>query len=255
LLADGSGEVRSLRLGLAGKADVVEFHRVGTKEAGAPLPNMEGYWLPFPVEHKRGRPKTDLCDEIQLCAQALCLEEMLAVHIPAGALFYGTPRRRSEVTFDAVLRREQYRRADDAEGAVAVARAVVLGKITNCRTVLQRAVRDHGDKIQTAAVDTAVRRLGFLIEEVAAPLSIETLRAKEGEAAKAYFGVFDHLVTAQKEDFFFRERSRRPPLDSLNALLSFLYTLLVHDATGAIETAGLDPQVGFLHALRPWPWT
>ena len=87
--------LRSLRLGLIGKADVVEFHR-----------QPDGYWLPFPVEYKRGKPKADDCDKVQLCAQAVCLEEMLSVAIPAGALFYGETRHRLDVVFDEDLRRE-----------------------------------------------------------------------------------------------------------------------------------------------------
>ncbi|MDO8721919.1 MAG: CRISPR-associated protein Cas4 [Syntrophales bacterium] len=87
--------LRSLRLGLIGKADVVEFHR-----------RPAGSWLPFPVEYKRGRPKADDCDKVQLCAQAICLEEMLSVVIPEGALFYGQTRHRLDVVFDETLRRE-----------------------------------------------------------------------------------------------------------------------------------------------------
>lgn len=85
--------LRSLRLGLAGKADVVEFH----KQSG-------GTWVPFPVEHKLGKPKVDDSDKVQLCAQALCLEEMLKIGVPEGAIFYGRPRRRQEVAFDGELR-------------------------------------------------------------------------------------------------------------------------------------------------------
>jgi CRISPR-associated exonuclease Cas4 len=87
--------LRSLRLGLIGKADVVEFHR-----------QSDGYWLPFPVEYKRGKPKADDCDKVQLCAQAICLEEMLDAVIPAGALFYGQTRHRLDVVFDESLRQE-----------------------------------------------------------------------------------------------------------------------------------------------------
>jgi CRISPR-associated exonuclease Cas4 len=100
--------LRSLRLGLAGQADVVEFHAA---LAGVALTGEEGLWRPFPVEYKRGRPKPDRCDEVQLCAQALCLEEMFECAIAAGALFYGTPRRRLEVEFDAALRVETERLA------------------------------------------------------------------------------------------------------------------------------------------------
>lgn len=92
---DYSVPLRSLRLGLVGKADVVEFHKTG-----------EGKWLPFPVEYKRGKPKADNCDRVQLCAQSICLEEMLNVEIKEGALFYGQTRRREDVIFDEELRRE-----------------------------------------------------------------------------------------------------------------------------------------------------
>ena len=92
----------SRRLGVIGIADMVEFHRVG--EGGAPLPGLSGRWMPFPVEYKHGKPKIHRADEVQLCAQAMCLEEMLNVEIPSGALFYGTTRRRMEVRFDAGLR-------------------------------------------------------------------------------------------------------------------------------------------------------
>lgn len=96
--------LRSLRLGLSGIADVVEFHPVDA--GGLTLPGREGLWLPFPVEHKRGKPKPDHCDEVQVCAQAMCLEEMTGAAIPRGALYYGEPRRRSLVEFTAALRAE-----------------------------------------------------------------------------------------------------------------------------------------------------
>jgi CRISPR-associated exonuclease Cas4 len=96
--------LRSLRLGLSGVADVVEFHRVN--EAGIHLPGVGGLWKPFPVEYKRGQPKKDRCDEVQVCAQAICLEEMLEVAIPEGALFYGATHHRFDVAFDAALRTE-----------------------------------------------------------------------------------------------------------------------------------------------------
>lgn len=102
--------LRNLRLGLSGKTDVVEFHRVPasppeTAPAGVALPDVPGLWQPFPIEYKRGKPKTHRADEVQLCAQALCLEEMLGATVPAGALFYAQTRRRTEVPFDAELRR------------------------------------------------------------------------------------------------------------------------------------------------------
>jgi len=98
--------LRSLRLGLVGRADLVELHRVPAGEAGAAVPGIPGLWQPFPVEYKRGRPKPHHADEVQLCAQGLCLEEMLGTPVPAGALFYGQTRRRLDVPFGDDLRRE-----------------------------------------------------------------------------------------------------------------------------------------------------
>jgi len=99
--------LRSLRLGLTGRADMVELHRLpDDAEDGAAVPGLPGRWRPFPVEYKRGRPKSHAADRVQLCAQALCLEEMLAAPVSAGALFYGKSRRRQEVSFDAALRRD-----------------------------------------------------------------------------------------------------------------------------------------------------
>jgi len=103
--------LRSLRLGLVGKADVVEFHPVPAHGTGAPLPGLPGHWRPFPIEYKRGRPKPDRTDEVQLCAQALCLEEMLDTAVPAGALFYGATRRRHDVPLDPALRQLTQRTA------------------------------------------------------------------------------------------------------------------------------------------------
>lgn len=106
--------MRSLRLGLSGQADVVEFHPCHDSPplAGVELPGVPGRWLPYPVEYKRGKPKPDTSDEVQVCAQALCLEEMLGADIPFGALYYGKPRRRTEVAIDAALRAETERIAE-----------------------------------------------------------------------------------------------------------------------------------------------
>ena len=152
---------------------------------------------------------------------------------------------------NVLLRKEQYRRSDNPGQAADLARAMVLGKAANARTVLQRALRDHGGDDGLPRVRESARRLGRLISEFGSPLTLDEVRGKEGEASHMYFAVFDDLITAQKEDFFFHERSRRPPMDNMNALLSFLYTMLAHDAASALCAAGLDPQVGFLHRDRP----
>ena len=155
------------------------------------------------------------------------------------------------VSGNVLLRREQYRWADREEQAAAVARSVVLGKIANCRTVLLRALREKPEGNGGDGLEPAALRLARLVETVAAAKTLEEIRGHEGDAARVYFGAFDHLIAASKDDFFFTGRSRRPPLDNMNALLSFVYTLLTHDVAAALETAGLDPAVGYLHRDRP----
>lgn len=155
------------------------------------------------------------------------------------------------VSGNVLLRREQYRRADDPKISADVSRAVLSGKIANSRTVLQRALRDHGDRVNAGEITIAVKRLDNYLELLNEDQSLDNLRGCEGDAAHIYFDVFDHLIVAQKDSFVFQERNRRPPLDNVNCLLSFLYTLLVHDIRSALETVGLDPAVGFLHRDRP----
>jgi CRISPR-associated protein Cas1 len=159
---------------------------------------------------------------------------------------------------NVLLRRAQYRMADDEAGSAVVARAVVLAKVANCRTVLQRALRDKpdstGDRTEENGpeqMERAVRRLGRLLEDVAKAAKVDEIRGHEGDAARVYFAVFDYLISAAKDEFFFRGRNRRPPLDNVNALLSFVYSLLTHDITAALEGVGLDPAVGYLHRDRP----
>ena len=150
------------------------------------------------------------------------------------------------------LRREQYRRADDLAGSAEIARTLVIGKIANCRIALQRALRDHPENPRAAEIQTAVKKMASILESLTGErINLDVIRGKEGEAGNYYFGVFDHLITAQKDEFVFQTRNRRPPTDRVNSLLSFFYTLLVHDVESALETVGLDPAVGFLHRDRP----
>ncbi len=155
------------------------------------------------------------------------------------------------VSGNVLLRREQYRRADEARFSAAMARYFLVGKIANARTVLQRALRDHGDKIAQPVVEQAVAQLGSSLRRLEKTESLDALRGIEGDTARCYFGVFDHLITSQKDAFRFAGRNRRPPLDNVNCLLSFMYTLLLHDVRSALEGVGLDPAVGFLHRDRP----
>jgi CRISPR-associated protein Cas1 len=148
---------------------------------------------------------------------------------------------------NVLLRREQYRRADTEIGSAAVARSVLLAKVANARTSLLRAAREHPSEM----VDRASDQLGDSLRALESTSTLDGLRGVEGDAAHSYFSVFDELILQQKETFFFHERSRRPPLDNVNALLSFLYVLLAHDVSSALETVGLDPAVGFLHRDRP----
>lgn len=155
------------------------------------------------------------------------------------------------VSGNVLLRREQYRRADDPKFSAQMAHFFITGKIANCRTVLQRVLRDHGGKFDTEKVRRAVARMSNCLDECSRTNELDSLRGIEGDSAHAYFGVFDDLITSQKDDFRFQDRNRRPPLDNVNCLLSFLYTLLVHDARSALESVGLDPAVGYLHRDRP----
>ncbi len=152
---------------------------------------------------------------------------------------------------NVLLRRRQYRLADDPECVVKVVRSVLMGKLSNCRVVLRRASRDHPDKIDKKNLEKVSKSLSWSIGRLGEISDQDKLRGIEGEAALNYFGIFDDLITSQKNEFKFRGRNRRPPTDNVNCLLSFLYTLLMHDVRSALESVGLDSCVGFLHKDRP----
>lgn len=148
---------------------------------------------------------------------------------------------------NVLLRRQQYRLADD-EGATA--RSVLIGKVANSRAVLMRSAREEG-RGENPALSAAVRYLADTVRGLDGAPSLNALRGMEGDAARTYFEVFDHLILCQKEHFRFTDRNRRPPMDRVNALLSFVYSLLAHDVASALEGVGLDPAVGYLHRDRP----
>jgi len=152
---------------------------------------------------------------------------------------------------NVLLRRTQYRLADDPEASSGLARAVIAGKIANSRAVLRRCLRDHADRVDAHAMVRAVDYLDDSARRLLSPVSLDEARGLEGQAANAYFAVFAHLILADDPAFTFDGRNRRPPLDVVNCLLSFVYTLLAHDVRSALEAVGLDPQVGFLHRDRP----
>lgn len=157
-------------------------------------------------------------------------------------------------TGNVLLRRTQYRAADDSARAVPIVRGIVTAKAANQRTVLRRALRDHGEGMAAearSALEAADTRLSHIARRAALAEDIDKVRGYEGEAAQLYFGAFDAMIQRGRDAFAFRGRSRRPPLDRINALLSFLYAMLGHDCRSALEGVGLDAQVGFLHADRP----
>lgn len=163
-------------------------------------------------------------------------------------------RMEGPVSGNVLLRRQQYRSSDDPLRCAAIVRNLLQGKLHNQRAVLGRALRDHGDKLAAAdeaALTHAHRRLDRIADKLVDETSVDLLRGYEGEAAQSYFGVFDHLIRVPSPAMRFTGRSRRPPLDAVNALLSFLYTLVTHDCRSALESVGLDPAVGFLHRDRP----
>jgi len=152
---------------------------------------------------------------------------------------------------NVLLRRTQFRLADDEEAATAIARNIIMAKIINCRNVLLRARRDRKENEQAGSLSIAAERLARSLNELDESRTLVEIRGIEGEAARSYYGVFDDLIISQKEHFGFHGRSRRPPMDNTNALLSFLYTILAHDVASALEAVGLDPAVGYLHKDRP----
>lgn len=168
-----------------------------------------------------------------------------------------TPRGRflarvsGESSGNVLLRRTQYRAADDPQQSCLIARSMIFGKLYNSRWSIERTRRDHTLRIDDEHLRAGSGKLKDLLPMVAAETSLESLRGLEGLGAAAYFDVFDEMILNSKETFFFHGRNRRPPLDAVNALLSFAYSLLAHDCASALESAGLDSYVGFLHRDRP----
>ena len=152
---------------------------------------------------------------------------------------------------NVLLRKEQYRRSDSAEDSALIARNMITGKLLNARQVIERARRDHALRLDTEALLYVADLLGKAARSAQICTDLDTLRGIEGKGAAAYFGVFNHLILRQEADFIFDSRERRPPTDPVNALLSFVYTLLTHEAAAALQGVGLDPYVGFMHRDRP----
>ena len=378
--------VRSEALHITGECDMVELHR---DPNGVPIHGRTGLWRLYPVEYKHGKPDARGADELQLCAQAMCLEEMFVTEIPEGSVYYAeAPAARSQCTGrdaraararihtarqndarlqkllhggavparaerarlsrricpaciggrnmkrlqntlyvttpeaylsldgetvvvrndddvlgrvplhnleaivsfgyrgvspalmracterniglcflsrhgrflarvsgpvqgNVLLRTEQYRTADDRKRALPIAKMLLTGKLYNSRWLLEHFRRDHPQRLDLTAVGAGIDQIKSSLRLLPEAADHDMLRGIEGSAAKAYFSVFPQLILRNAQDFPFSGRSRRPPLDPVNAMLSFAYTLLGNEIAGALESVGLDPAVGFLHTLRP----
>ena len=155
------------------------------------------------------------------------------------------------VAGNVLLRKAQYRVSDDKLKSAQVAKYFITGKIANQKTILQRAIRDHKDKVDSKKIESAIQVLNRNLDKIEHETDLDKLRGIEGDSAEAYFSVFDELIISQKDGFRFEGRNRRPPLDNVNAMLSYVYTLLYHDMISALEVVGLDPAVGFMHRDRP----
>ncbi len=164
---------------------------------------------------------------------------------------YFLARVNGKVRGNVLLRKTQYQISENEKKSTKIAVSFLLGKVSNCRKVLDRAVRDHSLLVDVEKLSKTSLALKDCLHSIQESETTSELMGFEGSAAKLYFGVFDHLILQQKNAFQFTERSRRPPLDNTNALLSFLYTLLTQEMISALETVGLDPYVGFLHQDRP----
>ena len=160
-------------------------------------------------------------------------------------------RLEGETRGNVLLRDEQRKLADTPEKAAETARAFLQAKIFNCRWTLERALRDHRQRVDEAVLTTAIEAQKTCLAQLPSVSDTGGLMGVEGIAAKAYFSAFDQMILRGEDTFRFDGRSRRPPTDPVNALLSLTYTLLGNEICGALESVGLDPYVGFLHQKRP----
>lgn len=152
---------------------------------------------------------------------------------------------------NVVLRKKQYEMCMDEQESLQVAKNCIIGKVYNARWVLERATRDHGMQVDVEKLKKAAAMLKEALGRIQDSETKDQLRGYEGEAASIYFGVFNELILQQKKDFTFQGRNKRPPMDNINAMLSFVYTLVTNAAASALETVGLDPYIGVLHTERP----
>lgn len=218
----------------------VDVRHEGESKLRVPLSNLDGIacfgW--------------DCCATASLMAACADNAVSLSFHTPYGKFISAS---NGFTPGNILLRREQYRRADNTQATLALSSNIIAAKIANSRTTLLRAARDHGtkDSERAFALQQAVDFLGPRIPRAEQAADLDYLRGLEGDSATAYFAALPKMITASDSCFEIKGRSRRPPLDPVNALLSFAYTLLMHDCRSALESCGLDSQCGFLHRDRP----
>lgn len=152
---------------------------------------------------------------------------------------------------NVLLRKEQYRISDDDSRRIAYAKNMIVGKVFNCRWSIERTLRDHAYRVNAERLKQVSNILYETLPKIDSTIKLDELRGIEGKAAEQYFSVFDEMILNQKDDFAFITRNRRPPLDNINAILSFAYTILAGDCANALSSVGLDPYVGFMHSARP----
>ena len=152
---------------------------------------------------------------------------------------------------NVLLRKEQYRISDNGDRSVLYAKNMITGKVFNCRWSIERTLRDHSYRVDAEKLKQVSDILYGTLPQIDSTLKLDELRGIEGKCAEQYFSIFNDMVLNQKEDFAFTRRNRRPPLDNINAVLSFAYTILAGDCANALSSVGLDPYVGFMHSDRP----
>lgn len=221
---------------LGAKGETLVVRANGEKELQVPILNLESVIV---FGYKGVSP-----DAMQLCVE----NNVSLVFLTPNGQFKA--RVTGETKGNVHLRRTQYRWSDNAEKALLVAKRFTFAKIVNAKTSILRTLRDHPDRVNKERLESAVTALERQLREVQHSRSLDHLRGAEGLAARHYFSIVSEQVLVNKESFPFTGRIKRPPTDRINALLSFLYTLLSNDVTHAIESVGLDPQIGFLHRDR-----
>lgn len=152
---------------------------------------------------------------------------------------------------NVLLRKEQYRISDNADRSVAYAKNMIIGKVFNSRWIIERTLRDHAMRVDAQKLKHISNALYETLPKIDQISDLDELRGLEGKAAEQYFSVWNDMILNQKADFIFTTRNRRPPLDNVNALLSFAYTVLAGECANSLASVGLDPYVGFLHGDRP----